>query len=557
MVGAFLIPEEDITMAERAIPFAFGAIFTLIGAGLYIFHRRTERRQRAARRSLARHPEAPWKARKEWRSNEIASDARLNWLLVAFTVGLNAVHWPGLFFFLFGSDPNRFTSEAILYSLIVTPICLGLLAWLYVELRRYQKFGRSVLRLEEMPGRLGSRLRGVIQTGIPANPASQTSVRIVLRCIRQTVTIRRVADGDQEKDIDRDLLWQNDRRVMGRSAPDGSTLEIPFEFLIPADRPPSTPEKKDARVIWEVEVAARLPGVDFVSTFEIPVFPGSAQPSMPSDAEALPETRGTSPVAGAEQTAFDPSLAPRAPTESEAESGAKAECEAKAEEATASARSIHREPSPTSAYWTYDRPVSPGIELDDGSPFALHFKASRQRMNALITGGSGVVIMSLGVALFWGNMLLVLVGVLCVGIGGFLVYGSLQQAMNDTVLTIDEGTVSLTHDGLGMPSDVSFPASLLENVTIESESTYNQTSYALTLRVSDDARFHSLKAQKARVDAVLSTMGVPKSHAARQQLRAGALQPRMRVAGGIEHRGEAEWLARKIREAARHEGAFD
>jgi len=336
---------------------------------------------------------------------------------------------------------------------------------------------------------------------------------------------------------------------MGRTASDGSTLEIPSEFSIPADLPPSTPEKKDARVIWEIEVAARLPGVDFVSTFEIPVFPGSAPPPTLSEGEVSPERRDAPPVEEPAQTASDPVLAPEAASE--------AEPEAKADEATASERSVHRDPSPTSVHWTYDRPVSPGIELDDGSRFALHFKASRQRMNALIMGGFGFVVMILGVSLLWGDMLLSLIGVGVMGVGGFLIYGSIQQAMNDTVLAIGDGTVSLTHDGLGMPSKVSFPASLLENVTIESESTYHQTSYALTLLVSDDARFDAMKAQKARGDAVLSVIGVPTSHAARQQLRAGALQPRMRVAGGIEHRGEAEWLARKIQEAARREGAFD
>jgi hypothetical protein len=295
----------------------------------------------------------------------------------------------------------------------------------------------------------------------------------------------------------------------------------------------------------------RLPGVDFVSTFELPVFPQSKRAADVTSASTVRSegkdaaTARPSPDAA---TGLSPSPASFPMSDD------------RPEETFASQPDDQHIKSTEPARWTYDRPVSPGIELDPGPPFVLHFKASRQRKNALIMGGFAFLVIVLAIALFWKTILagfsmmaafVVIFSIVVVGLGGFLIYGSLQQAMNDTTLSVDDGRIALMHDGIGMPSDVSFPAFMLESVTIESDSTWNQTSYALTLLVQDDTRFDDLKAAKARGDAVLTAIGVSESHPARQQLRAGSLRPRMRVAGGIEHRGEAEWLAREIQEAAR------
>jgi hypothetical protein len=69
---------------------------------------------------------------------------------------------------------------------------------------------------------------------------------------------------------------------------------IPVSFVLPSDAVASDPDNSNNRVLWRLEVSASVPGVDYESSFEVPVFrtPASEQPPsterLVADASPLP-----------------------------------------------------------------------------------------------------------------------------------------------------------------------------------------------------------------------------------------------------------------------------
>jgi hypothetical protein len=75
---------------------------------------------------------------------------------------------------------------------------------------------------------------------------------------------------------------------------------IPIRFQLPPDVEPSATNDSNDRVIWQLQVSAIVPGVDFDSTFEVPVFRTAASGQVPSG------TGADSASLSATQTAYRP-----------------------------------------------------------------------------------------------------------------------------------------------------------------------------------------------------------------------------------------------------------
>jgi hypothetical protein len=116
-----------------------------------------------------------------------------------------------------------------------------------------------------VPGVLGGHLSGSIQ--IPARVPAGVEARVKLACDRT----RRSSTGPLSW-----TLWQDELTV---TTPASGSL--PVTFTIPFDLPPSElPERAgmhDASPIsWTLSVTVRVPGVDYLETFRVPVFATAA-----------------------------------------------------------------------------------------------------------------------------------------------------------------------------------------------------------------------------------------------------------------------------------------
>jgi hypothetical protein len=146
--------------------------------------------------------------------------------------------------------------------LLFPAIGIGLVAWAIKATLGYRKFGSTYLQLATLPGAIGGRLAGRVETRMTKIPPDG--------CFVTFSSFRRVKRGKNTSEV---TLWQDafavSRQSMGRGA---SGVFIPIEFRIPADCEPSTIETARSPVIWRLTAFADLPGVDFETSFEVPVF---------------------------------------------------------------------------------------------------------------------------------------------------------------------------------------------------------------------------------------------------------------------------------------------
>lgn len=486
------------------LPYAVGGLFVAMGVGSLVTTLRRDAGRKAAQRALEEHRDAPWLVRPEWRSDELVAAGGVDRGSLLFAVVWNLFAWP-LSFVLIRAEQGS-GDQAVWLVAIFPLVGLGMLARVAYQILRARKFGRTVVRLESMPLRLGGRLAGSLETtmGPEARPADGVLVKV--SCYRQRVRYTRDSDGDRKRRIERDLLWRDESRRPVESSVDPRRVRVPFSFRLPADPPPSTPLKLDNRILWEISAEAEVPGIDLAAQVEVPVFPPEpGAPSADSSGEATP-SRTVLPA--------------------------------------------HDVPAPVSSF---DEPVTDGIVLvDEPERFELHFTAGRTRKGAIIIGGIGGVMLLAGVPLLAASPL---IGLIFIAMSALMIYGGIQQATNDTVLRIESGRVRVTHDGVGMPADVDFPVDQVEEVSVRlgnSSSSKNATySLALLCRVGEG--LEHLEAQADKVMGFMSRFGVDESHPAMQAMREGAERPRVIVADGLSDKDEADWLAAKVEKALARE----
>jgi len=524
---------SSASMFEQYMPYILGGIFVMVGAGSLLNALRSGSRRNEVERLLERHADAPWKVRPEWRDAEIVSHGTLDRGFMFFALLWNALTWPIAYFVLFEAGGIN-EGGAVLLVMIFPLIGLGMVGKVVFEYLRMQKFGNTLLTLETMPGRLGERLSGVLETGVAADEAPEEGFVVRVSCYRQYVRYTRDSDGDRKKKVERDLLWRDEDRLTGQAYGGGAHLSVPFTFDLPYDMPPSTAAKVETRKLWEIAVDADVPGIDFSDTIEIPVFP-------PEDDPGRPPAPGSSNSARTASPSTD-----HAPAEGDGAPSVDSLVPDAAEQIDAS--------RPIEDDWDFDEPITDGIRIDDrpGS-FELHFGSSRNRGQSLILGAIGLAMTVGGLFLFGASFLF---AIIMVGLGGLMVYGSIQQLTNDTVVRIQDGQIDVTHDGMGMPDDVSFPVEALERVLVRVDGQSENASYGLFLVAKESANLSALKNKAKKADDVLSNLGVQGDNPARQQMADGMEQPHVRVAGNLTDKAEADWLAHQIEEAATREASF-
>jgi hypothetical protein len=148
---------------------------------------------------------------------------------------------------------------------------------------RYRKYGISRFELSTTPGVIGHRLAGQVRATLDLQPAE--GFQVTLTCLRRITTRSGKSSSTSET-----TLWQDERRVPGEQSRDyrGMGMNIPVTFILPPDAVASDAGNPSNRVIWRLEVSASVPGVDYDSSFEVPVFRTAASDD-PASAEERSE----------------------------------------------------------------------------------------------------------------------------------------------------------------------------------------------------------------------------------------------------------------------------
>jgi hypothetical protein len=213
-------------------------------------------------RLRAQHPNEPWLWRDDWAQRAVRESYEIGgWCLWGFAGVWNLFCVP-LWFLVRWEWPMD--ARTLLMAAFPIAGMLLLLLAAYQTLRR-RKYGISVCRLERVPIAVGSTLRGEIDVRLREVPPAGFALR--LASVRRTVT-----GSGKNRSVSESILWQDEQTVTHGAMPSPNGLRLPFRFDIPWECEPATLADPSDLVVWRLHVSAEVPGIDYQSFFELPVF---------------------------------------------------------------------------------------------------------------------------------------------------------------------------------------------------------------------------------------------------------------------------------------------
>lgn len=200
----------------------------------------------------------PWLYREDWAAGVVEPNdgQRIGSAAIAFMICL------GIAVSIFAlRDWRNKPGEPVLYLAFALVGGIGLYS-LYQLMRCIavrRRFGKSVLRLATVPGKIGGKLAGVIMA--PMAVASSERIRVRLSCVE------RYSDGDGGSEST--IFKQEATITRTLAADDPGRVGLPVLFDIPAS---ALETDLDDTVIWKLTVSAKLPGIDYHDEFVVPIF---------------------------------------------------------------------------------------------------------------------------------------------------------------------------------------------------------------------------------------------------------------------------------------------
>ena len=188
-------------------------------------------------------------------------------------------------------------NHAGLVALLFPAAGAGILVWAIRATLRYTRYGVSRLELDTLPAAIGRTLTGAVRVSSRFQPGVMFDV--VLSCINRVTT-----GGGKNSSTSEKILWQDEAQVRGGETRDvrGLATRIPIQFRIPSDARASDSTNSRSRVIWRLKLSASVPGVDYESVFEVPVF-RTAESDLPISEQDEPAARDEEALASYRQPA--------------------------------------------------------------------------------------------------------------------------------------------------------------------------------------------------------------------------------------------------------------
>jgi hypothetical protein len=257
----------------------FAVVFGGVGFGglaLVMFGKRKLAEQDELK---ARHPNEPWLWQKDWASARIDDTSRLVlWTSWIFASLWNLVSIPAGYAGVRAALYEQ--NKAGLVALLFPIAGVGLLVWAIRTSLRLTKYGVSRLELGTLPGVIGHTFAGTVR--VNGALEAPEGFHVTLSCVRR-VTTRSGKDSSTTESI----LWQEERQLRGEPSRDasGMSTRIPIAFRLPADARPCDSSDPNDRILWRLTLSAKVAGLDYDSTFEVPVFRTAASDRALSDDE--------------------------------------------------------------------------------------------------------------------------------------------------------------------------------------------------------------------------------------------------------------------------------
>ena len=215
-------------------------------------------------RKMSAHQAKPWLQNKAWADGRIPSirDAsNPSALLVIGLVCAAGTVGAVLYQYYDGFDGFHW---GLIIVLSIFAVCFTAGAFYARALRR--KFGRTYFKLDSNPGIVGGVLSGVIQMEKPLQEA--TTFLVKLMCL-EAIPNR---PNDGQADNRAKILWESRDAISASRSTLGKPQNIPVKFHILGSALETGDASSRHPISWQLEVKARLHGLDFNAVFEVPVY---------------------------------------------------------------------------------------------------------------------------------------------------------------------------------------------------------------------------------------------------------------------------------------------
>lgn len=295
IAGGAALAAYTLAPARRALPqeeFLFRAAMSFVIAGIgaaFWFLGGGSPEGRVVPERAERHRDEPWLWRDDWAAGYAVSESKSQasiWALAGVVCLLMSVP---IGFQLPGEVLRRGNYPALL-ALVFPFVGLLLVGKSLAALLRDRKFRNARFEMTQVPGVLGGRLTGRLSTRYPL-PAG-TAVELTLSCVHGYTS-----KSDTERTRWQKVLWQDERTATALS--DGRDSYVPVEFAIPHDVRETDGRDPDDEILWRLGAQAKVPGLDFRTTFTAPVFHTAASdPALTAarlDAERQERRQGQRP----------------------------------------------------------------------------------------------------------------------------------------------------------------------------------------------------------------------------------------------------------------------
>jgi len=262
--GAFLSFQHGETTNAILMTVA-SLVFGGFGVGVLVLATAGFRSQAREAAMQAAHPNEPWVWRDDWVAGRIRGTGKsAAWFFWGFAILWNLISMPLVFFL----PEEIFEKEnyAALMGFLFPLVGIALLVVAVRKTIQYRKYGECLFVMEHVPGVLGGEVRGNIV--LPRGLQGAENLTMRLSCIHM---IRRRSGKDTT--TTEDVLWQTEQLSvrLGPSRQAGAQ-HAPVKISVPFDAKPTERINENNSIIWRLEASAEVPGVDFSTTFEIPVF---------------------------------------------------------------------------------------------------------------------------------------------------------------------------------------------------------------------------------------------------------------------------------------------
>jgi len=244
---------------------AIAVLFGGVGIGLIIFGIFSVKKAKTCNNLLQQNPGKPWLHKLEWADGKIKSSNKTMFLFtLCFAVFWNLISWPVAI--LLTPEILKDKEYVGLFVLLFPLVGIGLIIWAVVSLVRWKKYGESIFAMKSTPGVVGGALEGVIVSKVNIKPES--GFKVELNCVNRYTT----GSGKNRKTSER-VLWQDICLIKHEIYKEDLTKSaIPVLFKIPFNSKETNEENPGDKIIWRLKISADVPGVDYKTTFEIPVF---------------------------------------------------------------------------------------------------------------------------------------------------------------------------------------------------------------------------------------------------------------------------------------------